>query len=167
MSSSGETDSGMCPWCSAPVAEAATQCSACGAAVAQRESIGNLVIPGVTNVDPGLEAYAAQPLRIPGASPSQRIAGSAAGAAVMGGPEGLIALGGLAAVAAAEFLAAGREDAKRAAELERLGQPSGAVLDMVKRLDDKFVPPTAGAQHAEGGAIDAEPPDPQESSGIY
>ena len=157
MSSSGETESRTCPWCSAPVAEGATQCPACGAAVAQRESIGDLVIPGVTNVDPELESYAAQPLRIPGASPSQRIAGPAAGALVMGGPEGLIALGGLAAVAATEFLTAGGGDAKRAAELERLGQPSGAVLDMVAQLDDKFAPPNP----------DAEPPEgPPESSGI-
>src|SRR5688500_17230651 len=157
MSSSGETDSGLCAWCSAPVAEGATQCPVCGAAVAQRESIGDLVIPGVTNVDPELESYAAQPLRIPGASPSQRIAGPAAGAFVMGGPEGLIALGGLAAVAATEFLTAGG-DARRAAELEKLGQPSGAVLEMVKKLDDKFAPPGPDAEPSEG---------PPESSGIY
>jgi len=63
-----------CPWCSAVAAEDATRCPACGAALAQRDSIADLVIPGVTTVDPALAALAAQPLRIGGASPSQGMA---------------------------------------------------------------------------------------------
>ena len=43
-----------CPWCATPAAEGATRCSSCGAALAQRESIGDLVIPGLTAVDPAL-----------------------------------------------------------------------------------------------------------------
>src|SRR5512141_2530540 len=93
MTSTGETDpGGLCQWCSVPVTEGARQCSACGATVILRESIGDLIIPGVTHVDPALAAYAAQPLRIPRASPSQSIAGPAAGALMLGGPAGLIGL---------------------------------------------------------------------------
>jgi RNA polymerase subunit RPABC4/transcription elongation factor Spt4 len=45
-----------CPWCSAVAAVDATHCPACGAALAQRESIADLVIAGVTTVDPALAA---------------------------------------------------------------------------------------------------------------
>ncbi|MCI4354878.1 MAG: zinc-ribbon domain-containing protein, partial [Thermoplasmata archaeon] len=55
----------VCPWCTAPVPPNATRCPACGDALAQRESIDDLAIPGVTTVDPALEAYAARPLHIP------------------------------------------------------------------------------------------------------
>lgn len=174
MTSTSETDpGGLCQWCSVPVTEGARQCSACGATVILRESIGDLIIPGVTHVDPALAAYAAQPLRIPRASPSQSIAGPAAGALMLGGPAGLIGLGGLAAVAAAEFLGASEKDAQRSVELDRIGQPSGAVLDMVKRLDDKFAPPTPEpptpeVSATEGGAAERKPPKaPPEADGIY
>src|SRR3990172_2656395 len=50
-----------CPWCSVPVTPEATHCPACGGAVAQRESIGDLSIAGVTTVDPALQAYDARP----------------------------------------------------------------------------------------------------------
>jgi RNA polymerase subunit RPABC4/transcription elongation factor Spt4 len=127
-----------CPWCSALASPEATQCPACGAALAQRESIGDLVIPGVTTVDPTLQAYAAQPLRIPGSSPSQGIVGRAVvAAAVAGGPLGLAALGGLAAVAASEYLGAGRDMSGAAIDVMDVGRPSDAVLQAVKRLDDE------------------------------
>ncbi len=45
-----------CPWCSAPVPDGATRCPRCDAAVAQRESLGDLVIPGVTGVDPAMQS---------------------------------------------------------------------------------------------------------------
>jgi len=66
MTDGNETDpSRECPWCSAPVPPDATHCPACGAALSQRESLGDLAIPGVTTVDPALQAYAAEPLPIP------------------------------------------------------------------------------------------------------
>ena len=34
-----------CPWCATPAAPEATHCGSCGAALAQRESIGDLQIP--------------------------------------------------------------------------------------------------------------------------
>jgi len=127
-----------CPWCSAQASPGAARCPACGAALAQRESIGDLVIPGVTTVDPGLQAYAAQPLRIPGSSPSQGIAGGAVvAAAAVGGPLGLVALGGLAAVAASEYRGASRGSPGGAVEEEDVGRPSEAVLQALKRLDDE------------------------------
>jgi len=45
---------GTCPWCSATNAPGARQCVSCGAAIAQRDDLGGVVIPGVTGVDPNL-----------------------------------------------------------------------------------------------------------------
>src|SRR5688572_27989355 len=112
-----------CAWCSAPAANDAITCTSCGATLAQRESIGDLVVPGVTTVDPALALLAAQPLRLRGPSPTQGLAGGAIGAAVAGGPVGLAALGGLAAVAATEYLATGGGSDPEA-DLEAVGRPS-------------------------------------------
>ncbi len=43
-----------CPWCSAAADPGAGCCPSCGAVMAQRESLGGLVIPGLTDVDPGM-----------------------------------------------------------------------------------------------------------------
>ena len=43
-----------CPWCSAVADPGASYCPSCGAVMAQRESLGGLVIPGLTDVDPGM-----------------------------------------------------------------------------------------------------------------
>ena len=95
-----------CPWCSEPAKPADRICSSCGAALAQHEDLGGVVIPGLTGVDPGLAAYAAQPTHIKGPSPSQGLATGIVPAAAMGGPAGLAILGGIAAVAAVEYLSA-------------------------------------------------------------
>ena len=79
----------VCPWCSAPVPPDATRCPACGDALAQRESIDGLAIPGVTIVDPALEADAERPLHIPMTTP-----------AIVDPFGGGINLGGMAQVAA-------------------------------------------------------------------
>jgi hypothetical protein len=112
-----------CPWCSAEVTAAASHCPACGAAIAQRESIGDLVIPGVTAVDPALELYAAQPLRIPGPSPNQ----SMTGRAIVEG-----------ALAAADYLGAG-PGGDGPIDLASVGRPSGAALLAVERLEQEEV----------------------------
>ena len=130
-----------CEWCGARATEDATHCAACGASLAQRETIGDLVIPGVTHVDPALEQYAADPLRIPGPSRSQYLAGPAVGAAVVaGGPAAVVGLGGLAAVAAIEYLGAGRGGSKQP-DPDKVGQPSEAVLQMVEKLEAESEPP--------------------------
>jgi hypothetical protein len=125
-----------CPWCSASASTDATQCPACGAALAQRESIGDLVIPGVTSVDPGLQAYAARPLHISGPSPSQGMAaGGVAAAAALGGPIGLAAaLGGLAAVAAVEYQGAASRSGGPVVKPDAVGRPSEAALLALERL---------------------------------
>jgi hypothetical protein len=144
MTESSEPEPGRdCPWCSARGEADATHCPACGAALAQRESIGGLVIPGVTSVDPALLAYAAQPLHIPGASPSQGVAGAALGAAALGGPVGLAAIGGLAALAATGYLGAAPGGGRRPGDLEALGQPSDAALQAVERLEQAGESPAA------------------------
>jgi hypothetical protein len=153
MEANSEQSPRRCQWCSEVAAETDTHCRACGANLAQREALGEVVVPGVTHVDPGLKSYAAQPLRIPKPSPSQYVAGPAMGAAVMvGGPVGLVALAGLGAVAATEYGAAGRGHLTQA-DLDRLGQPSEAALQMLKKLDEEK---TAKPADSDAGA-DTEP----------
>jgi hypothetical protein len=144
-----------CAWCSAIAARAATHCPACGAALARRQTIGDLVIPGVTHVDPGLEQYARQPLRIPGASPSQSVAGSMMGAAAAAGGVGAVAgLIGLAAVAATEYRGASRGAPTSGQPLEKVGQPSEAVLKMLEQLKEQER--AAGLSSAEGPPLPVE-----------
>jgi hypothetical protein len=81
-------------------------CPACGAALAQRDDLGGVLIAGVTGVDPGLKAYADQPMRIKGPSPTQGLATGIVPAVALGGPAGLAIIGGIAAVAATEYLSA-------------------------------------------------------------
>jgi hypothetical protein len=122
-----------CPWCGTPATPDAHNCSSCGAALAQRESIGDLVVPGLTAVDPALKDYANRPLRLTGPSPSHGVASGAIAAAAAGGPAGLAIIGGVAAVAAVEYLGAGRRpDGQPAAEV---GQASSAVLRAIEKLD--------------------------------
>jgi len=127
----GEHATGLsCQWCGTAAPAGATTCAGCGAALGQREDLGGLVIPGVTSVDPALQAYDAQPLRIPRSSPTQGLAGGTIAAAAMGGPVGLAALGGLAAVAAVEYLGG-----KPGGDPATIGAPSEAALQMVERLN--------------------------------
>ena len=97
-------DGRTCPWCSAPARAADTTCASCGAALAQREDLGGVLIPGVTGLDPGLEAIRDQPVHLKGPSPSQGLASGLIPAAAMGGPAGIAIVGGIAAVAAVEYL---------------------------------------------------------------
>ena len=124
-----------CPWCAAPAAADADRCSACGAALAQRETIGELMIPGLTSVDPALQDFDKRPLHISGPSPSQGMAPALIIGAMAGGPAGLAAIGGVAAVAAVEYLGAGRGGAG-SANPEDVGRPSEVVLQALGRLED-------------------------------
>jgi hypothetical protein len=45
-----------CPWCSAEATVDATYCSSCGASLAERPEVSGMRIPGVTEVDPQVEA---------------------------------------------------------------------------------------------------------------
>jgi hypothetical protein len=44
-----------CPWCSTVAPADATHCRSCGASLAERESLGGMAIPGVTEVDPAVK----------------------------------------------------------------------------------------------------------------
>ncbi len=123
-----------CPWCATPAAPEATKCTSCGAALAQRETIGDLVIPGLTAVDPALKDFADRPLHLSGPSPTHGVASGVVAAAAMGGPMGIAILGGVAAVGAAEYLGAGKVGPD-GVPLDQVGQASGAVLDAVEKLE--------------------------------
>jgi hypothetical protein len=126
-----------CPWCSAAAPDSATTCPACGAALAQRESIAGLVIPGVTTIDPALQAIDGKPMRIPGASPTQGMASGVFVAAAVGGPVGLAIVGGLAAVGAAEYIGSSRGGPGRSGDLDDVGRPSDLVLRTMERLESE------------------------------
>jgi hypothetical protein len=153
------TEPRTCPWCSAPATEDETKCHACGAALAQRESLAGLVIPGVTAVHPALVAFDAQPTRLHGPSPSQGMASGAIVAAVAGGPAGLAALGGIAAVAAVEYLGARNADGSGPVDLESLGKPSEAALMALERIEREGEGPVGAAegQDAAGAGATGDP----------
>ena len=148
-----------CPWCAAPAAPDATTCGACGAALAQRESIGDLRIPGLTSVDPALEDFDKRPLHLRGPSPSHGVAPALIIGAVAGGPIGLLAIGGVAAVAGAEFLGS-RMGRPGGPALEDVGKPSEVALQALEHLGENPVPlaPAADDPAAVGGAA-GEPAD--------
>jgi hypothetical protein len=153
-------DARHCPWCAAPVTADAGQCPACGAAVAQRESIGDLVIPGLTAVHPALEDFDKRPLHLSGPSPSQGMAPALIVGAMAGGPAGLAVIGGVAAVAAVEYLGAGRGGAG-GTPAEDVGKPSEVVLQALEQLDAPrpgdqpgALDPTSAASAGNAGADD-------------
>ena len=130
-----EEASATCPWCATPAAPGGRTCSSCGAALAQRESIGDLVIPGLTAVDPALKDLADRPLHLSGPSPSHGVASGAIAAAAMGGPVGMVILGGVAAVAAAEYAGAGRNGDGTSVPADHVGQASSAALQAIEKLE--------------------------------
>jgi hypothetical protein len=142
-----------CPWCNTSVKPEQTNCPACGAALAQRESIAGLKIPGLTSVDPALEDFDKRPLHLRGPSPSQGVAPGLIIAAAAGGPIGMLAIGGVAAVAAAELMGTKR-DGPAGTSFENVGQPSELLLQAIEHAD-------AGgdgqADAPEATAVEAEP----------
>jgi|GEM_PF-1650363 hypothetical protein len=131
-----------CPWCAAPAKPGDTVCSACGAALAQRESIGGVLIPGLTGVDPALEDFDKRPIHLRGPSPSQGVAPALIIGAVAGGPIGLMAIGGVAAVAGAEFLAS-RHGGPGAQNVEDVGKPSEVLLQALEQEREAAAHPDA------------------------
>ena len=152
-----EAPARQCPWCAAPAKPDDTVCSACGAALAQRESIGDVLIPGLTGLDPALEDFDKRPIHLRGPSPSQGVAPALIIGAVAGGPIGLMAIGGVAAVAGAEFLAS-RHGGPGSPNLEDVGKPSEVLLQALAREREAAANPaaatdaTANADAADGAA---------------
>lgn len=143
-----------CAWCGTPAADGATSCASCGAALAQRESIGDLAIPGLTAVDAALQDFDKRPLHLRGPSPTQGMAPALIVGAVAGGPIGLAAIGGVAAVAATEFLGARRPGD---GALENVGRPSEVAVQAIQRIDDGTLSSLATA--TSGTAAEAAPAD--------
>ncbi len=123
-----------CPWCEAPAGADDTRCPACGAALAQREDLGGLLIPGVTAVEPGLADLADRPMHLRAASPSQGVAPMLAAGALMGGPIGIVALAGAGGVVAAEWMGA-RGSHPDAPAFEDVGRSSEVARELAERLD--------------------------------
>ena len=122
-----------CAWCATPAHDGDTNCVSCGAALAQREGIGDLQIPGLTSVDPALEDYDKRPLHLKGPSSAQGVAPALIVGAMAGGPIGLVAIGGVAAVAGVEFMAANRGKGGTA-NLDEVGKPSEVLLQALDNL---------------------------------
>ena len=148
-----------CPWCSAAASDDATTCSSCGAALAQRESIGDLQIAGLTSVDPALAAVADRPIHLGGPSASHGVADAAIGAVAIGGPAGLAILGGIAAVAAAEYVGAKRPGAA-SIDLADVGRPSEVALRALERLGSEGEVPLVEGADAEPAPAPDPAPDP-------
>lgn len=142
-----------CAWCATPAHDDATTCSSCGAALAQRESLGGVRIPGLTAVDPALEDYANRPMHLRGPSASQGVAPALIVGAAAGGPIGAVLIGGVVAVAAAEYLGAKQPGTGGAAG--DVGKPSELALQAVEHADAK----SAGAESPTSAADPAEPPE--------
>ena len=142
MSASGDEGKVVCQWCATTAAKEATHCPKCGAALILRETIGDMVIPGVTHVDPALSQFADEPLHLPGPSPTQGAAGPAIAAAAMAGPAGLVALAGLGGLAAAEYLGAGRGRKMTRSDIDKVGELSEPVRRMLERLNEEGQPET-------------------------
>lgn len=117
----------VCPWCSAPAAIGATRCTSCGAAIAQRESISGLSIPGVTTVDPNLVADSSP------ANPVLRTQGTTNvlfAATQVNATLGLAAAAAVLGQDAIRGMLGGNE-----VDLEAVGRPSEAALKAVERLE--------------------------------
>jgi hypothetical protein len=54
MPTSTPTPARRCPWCSAATPPGTSHCPSCHASLAERESLGDILIPGVTGIDPTL-----------------------------------------------------------------------------------------------------------------
>jgi hypothetical protein len=156
MTEPGDPAARTCPWCSAPAAATDTTCHSCGAALAQREDLGGVLIPGVTGVDPELAAYAAQPTHLKGPSPTQGVAAGVIPAAALGGPAGLAILGGIAALGAAEYLS-GRGPNGERIDPSQVGELGGVAQLALRKLAAEEADGSATGPSGQPGREDADP----------
>jgi hypothetical protein len=128
-------DGRRCAWCEAAAPADATHCPRCGAALAQREDLGGMVIPGVTGVHPALAAAADRPLHLTGPSPAQGAAPALIGVVIAPGPAGIAVGAGVLAMAAAEYLGVPSSGHGERVGPATVGLPSESALRMVERLE--------------------------------
>lgn len=139
-----------CPWCAEPALPDASYCSSCGAVMAQREDLGGLAIPGVTVVDPAMQArsYTSSLIGSQARMSTLSMIGSAPGGTA------------LQVVAAAAMLASDRSGGSGGTvNPDDIGKPSQAALQMAERLRQPTAPPVApkpaGPSTAQPGAPEA------------
>jgi hypothetical protein len=144
---------GTCPWCSGRNAPDARQCATCGAAIAQRDDLGGVVVPGVTGVDPNL-------LGTPSSltSPVLRSQGTLGALNAVSQVNATLGLAAAAAILGQDTIKGmlGANDA----DLDAVGRPSEAALLAVEKLERE---PPAATPAAESGA--AAPASPAPSGG--
>lgn len=117
-----------CPWCSASNLLEARQCASCGAAIAQRDDLGGVVVPGVTGVDPNLLGT---PRSL--ASPMLRSQGTLGALNAVSQVNATLGLAAAAAYLGKDTIKGmlGANDA----DLERVGKPSEAALQAIEKLE--------------------------------
>lgn len=120
-----------CPWCAEPASPNGFYCPNCGAVMAQYEDLGGLTIPGVTVVDPAMQARTLTSSVVGSQSLMSTIS-------LVGSDPG----GTMIQVAAAAAFLAG--DTVRGlggtVNPEDVGKPSQSALDMAQRLRQPAVP---------------------------
>ena len=159
---SGTSEARTCPWCATPATDDATTCGSCGAALAQRESLGDVRIPGLTAVDPALIEYANRPMHLRGPSASHGVAPALIAGAAAGGPIGAVLIGGVVAVAAAEYLGA-KQPGTGGAARDEVGRPSEVALQALEKARAEApteAPTESPSAPAAPSAPDAEPEAP-------
>jgi hypothetical protein len=137
-----------CQWCGEVGQPGATDCADCGAALPLLDAVGQMIVPGVTHVDPELEAYSKQPMRPPRRSATEALAPGVMQAAVLGGPAAIAAAGALAAIAASELRQTGQGGRSTP---DGLGEVSRPVLETARRLQQE--------RARGGGSAEASPSD--------
>ncbi len=135
-----------CPWCSTEVGPEASKCPSCGAAVAQRESVGGLVIPGVTSVDPAYQSTGSSLIRSTLRAQQTSASLGAIGQVNQGAS---VAVAG--ALLARDYMK-GMFSGVDPADVSRVGQPSEAALLAAERLEREG--------SIDGGETEPQPPDP-------
>jgi hypothetical protein len=160
------TPPGTCPWCSAKNAPEARQCRSCGAAIAQRDDLAGVVVPGVTGVDPNL-------LGTPSslASPMLRSQGTLGAIHAVSHVNATLGLAAAAAYLGQDTIKGmlGQHDA----DMDTVGKPSEAALLAVEKLErerlaqtpeeepvEPLEPDADGIPRPSGDGPVAQPPDP-------
>jgi hypothetical protein len=132
-----------CQWCSAPTPPGAIRCPACGASLAERESLGGVQIPGVTEVDPQLIYAEQQTARLArknaalGTFDSDSGLGSGIASTLAGGLAPRSAFGQILGAAAMAIAASSSKDH---IGVNPIGDPSGAALQLAAKLDRGEIP---------------------------
>jgi hypothetical protein len=149
-SSAGGLGAATCPWCSAAAAPAANHCPSCGAIMAQRESLGGLVIPGVTDVDPRIR----QPSLTGSLLGTQARMNALGAVGHAGGTPAKLATA--AAILAKDSIGS---MFKPGTNPEEVGRPSQAALEMAGRLSSsgQNSPVSTGDDHVADATASDEP----------